>query len=287
MHLPVGQTLPPSRRRWRLAVAGVLILGVIVWAGADRLPANATHITDWRGAPEYHSLPAKSFRVASFNIHSGKGADARRDLDRIAGCIAEVRPDFVGLNEVHGSLLGVRFNQADELGRRLNMASQFVPAERRFWQPSFGNGLLSKVATSPVHKLPLPCTQGKKYRIAALTSFEVGGQTVRVLAVHLDRVKDRDKQMDQIFSLFCELESPAILMGDLNALPHDPRLKFWLETHPEICDVLGKMLGADAPPRRIDWILTRGLIPVDAGVLENEASDHPLVWAELQLPGRE
>lgn len=287
MHLPIGQTLLPSRRKWRLAAGGVLLLGVIVWAGADRLPANATHITTWQGTPEYHTLSAKSFRVVSFNIHGGKGTDGRRDLDRIAGCIASIRPDFVGLNEVHGSLFGVRFNQADELGRRLNMASQFVPAERRFWQPSFGNGLLSKVATSPVHKLPLPCTQGKKYRIAALTSFKVGGQTVRVLAVHLDRVKDRDKQMEQIFSLFCGLESPAILMGDLNALPNDPALKFWLETHPEICDVLGKILGAEAPARRIDWILTRGLTPVDAGFLENGASDHPLVWAELKISERE
>jgi endonuclease/exonuclease/phosphatase family metal-dependent hydrolase len=175
-------------------------------------------------------------------------------------------------------------NQADELGRQLEMASQFVPTESRFWQPSFGNGLLSQVVTTPVHKLPLPCTQGKKYRTATLTSFQVGDQTVRVLSVHLDRVQDRETQLEQVFSLFCDLRKPAILMGDLNTFPDDPLLKTWL-AHPDIHDAVADKLGSDAPPRRIDWIFTRGLKTVDAGYLSNEASDHPLVWAELRLGG--
>ena len=221
---PVGQSSKPSRWKWRLGLGVVLMLGAIAWIGADRVPANATRPLDWQGIAEQKSFPEKRFRIASFNIHGGKGTDRRLDLGRIAACIAEVHPDFVGLNEVHGTRFGTRLDQAAELGGHLKMAAMFVPTERRFWQPSFGNGLLSRVATTPVHQLPLPCTQGKKYRTATLTSFQVGEQTVRVLSVHLDRVQDRETQLERVFSLFCDLEKPAILMGDLNTFRDDPLL---------------------------------------------------------------
>jgi endonuclease/exonuclease/phosphatase (EEP) superfamily protein YafD len=38
---------------------------------------------------------------------------------------------------------------------------------------------------------------------------------------------------------------------------------------------------------RIDWILVEGLAVVDAGAVETDASDHPLIWAELAGPGQE
>lgn len=278
---------PPSKqtiRKGRLALVGLVLCALGVWIGSDRLPADATCETVWQGDPEHKSLPGNVFRIASFNIHGGKGRDGDLDLRRVADCIRAVRPQFVGLNEVHGSCFETRLNQADELGRHLGMASQFIPTEKRFWQPSFGNGLLANVATAAVHKLPLPCTQGKKYRTATLTTFEVGGQTVRVVSVHLDRVKDREVQLRQVFSLFSELRTPAILMGDLNTFPNDRLLKPFLE-NPDIKDAVGAKWGAEASANRIDWIFTRGLIIRDAGLLANDASDHPLVWAELEVPG--
>ena len=45
-------------------------------------------------------------------------------------------------------------------------------------------------------------------------------------------------------------------------------------------NVLGKRGGGD----RIDHIFTRGMHMLDAGVVDNSASDHPLVWARLSLP---
>ncbi|MCA9072104.1 MAG: endonuclease/exonuclease/phosphatase family protein, partial [Planctomycetaceae bacterium] len=251
--------------------------------GANRVPADATRKIAWSGKPELNSLPEKTFRVASFNIHGGKGTDRRLDLKRIADCLADVEPQFVGLNEVHGSQFGTRLNQAEELGQHLKMASLFVPTERRFWQPSFGNGLLTHVSTTSVHRLPLPCTQGKKYRTATLTSFQVDGQKVRVLSVHLDRMKDREVQLERVFSLFCDLEKPAILMGDLNTFPNDPLLAKWLKDS-DIRDAVHEGLGEADPPRRIDWIFTRGLQTIKGGCVGNEASDHPLVWAELRIP---
>jgi endonuclease/exonuclease/phosphatase family metal-dependent hydrolase len=49
-------------------------------------------------------------------------------------------------------------------------------------------------------------------------------------------------------------------------------------------DAVGSRMGARAPADRIDWIFTRGLETVSAGVEKNDASDHPMVWAELKLP---
>lgn len=283
----VGMILGRASNLWawkgRLALFGLIACGLAVWIGSDRVPADATRPRDWHGEANHKSLPGNTFRIASFNIHGGKGRDRELDLIRIAACIEEVRPHFVGLNEVHGTVFGTRLNQAQELGQLLGMASQFIPCESRFWQPSFGNGLLTEVATTPVHRLPLPCTQGKKYRTASLTSFQVGGQTVRVLSVHLDRVRDREVQLERMFSLFCDLETPAILMGDLNTFPDDSLLRRWLMSF-DILDAVGTIRGAEAPQRRIDWIFTRGLIVRDAGLLANVASDHPLVWAELEIP---
>ena len=42
----------------------------------------------------------KPLVIASYNIHRGVGLDRRRDLDRIAAVIEEMRPDVVGLQEV-------------------------------------------------------------------------------------------------------------------------------------------------------------------------------------------
>lgn len=275
----------PFKFRWKgwLAFCLVLVFVGVFWIGANRVPADATRKIAWRGDAKHKSLPDNTFRIASFNIHGGKGTDRRLDLRRIADCIEDVELQFVGLNEVHGSRFGTRLNQAEELGQHLQMAALFVPTERRFWQPSFGNGLLTHIATTPVHRLPLPCTQGKKYRTATLTSFQVGGQKVRVLSVHLDRVQDREVQLERVFSLFRDLEKPAILMGDLNTFPNDPLLANWLKDS-DIRDAIQKGLGEADPPNRIDWIFTRGLDTVKAGCVPNDASDHPLVWAELKIP---
>ena len=77
--------------------------------------------------------------------------------------------------------------------------------------------------------------------------------------------QDRETQLERVFSLFCDLEKPAILMGDLNTFRDDPLLAGWLED-PEIHDVIGETLGEKDFPRRIDWIFTRGLTAVAAGL---------------------
>ena len=72
-------------------------------------------------------------------------------------------------------------------------------------------------------------------------------------------------------------------MGDLNGEASDPSIVPFLQSA-GVKDAVGSVMGAAAPADRIDWIFTRGLEPISAGVEQNNASDHPMVWAELKLP---
>jgi len=252
--------------------------GLVVWCGSNRVPADPTEPLVLQGAVEHESLPGRLIRVGTFNIHGGKGRDGHFDLDRTAACLADL--DLAGLNEVHGDWLGRRRNQAAELGRKSGMAWLFAPTERRWWHNHFGNGLLTKVALTGFHRIPLPTTQSRKYRCAVLAGFQAGGQKVQVLTVHIDRVRDRETQLQAVIDLFLSLDEPAILMGDLNTTAHDPHLKRLLSL-PGVSDAVGEGLDGRVTARRIDWIITRGCRCVRAEYRATDASDHPFVRAEL------
>jgi endonuclease/exonuclease/phosphatase family metal-dependent hydrolase len=85
-----------------------------------------------------------------------------------------------------------------------------------------------------------------------------------------------------VIARFLALPEPAVLLGDLNSDANDPLIRGLLST-PGVCDAVGPKPGPNRA-ERIDWIIARGLRPVDAGIRDNGASDHPLVWAELELP---
>ena len=270
-------------RRIRRFSAGLLLLvvvGLLVWSGSRITPADPAERLAINGDVTHQTLDQSTFRIGTMNIHGGKGTDKRRDLGRIAVCLQGL--DLVGLNEVHGDRCGLRKNQADELGQRLSMQAVFAPTERRWWHNHFGNGVLTRVALENVQRIPLTGTQGKKFRNLILTSFRHQGQTVHVLATHIDRVKDRTHQLQATVSLFLSLAEPAILMGDLNTEATDPQIQRLLAVN-GVCDAVAQANKNHAPEKRIDWIFTRGLRCVTAGYVSTIASDHPVVWAELEI----
>ncbi len=69
-------------------------------------------------------------------------------------------------------------------------------------------------------------------------------------------------------------------MGDMNSLPDDPQIQRLLAT-PGVTDAIAS--GMPQPPSHIDWIFTRGLQTVAAGMIDHGASDHPCYWAELEV----
>src|SRR5512134_1393365 len=90
-------------------------------------------------AARHHLSPReRSLVVASYNIHRGVGLDRRRDLDRIAGVIEEMRPDVVGLQEVIRAAGGPQADQAGYLADRLRM-NLVMGVTRELEGGSYGN----------------------------------------------------------------------------------------------------------------------------------------------------
>lgn len=283
-------------------VAGCLLAACIVaalWQGADRVAVGSASGEGFHAASPHsprpnHSPAAHSgaFRVATFNIHSGRGADSLVDLNRTAGCLAPQglpAQSIIGLNEVQGPTFRGDANQAQLLGDMLNAAWLFAPTERRWWREHFGNAVLATCPVGSWLRIPLPSTGGKGFRNALLLTIRPGerpgDRPVQLLVTHLDRTQDRELQLAAVSSLFLSLAEPAILIGDLNTTRGDPALRELLAV-PGVQDAVAAGSRDDIPDR-IDWILVRGLRIVNAAVVPGNASDHPLVWADCAFPDRE
>ncbi len=282
------------RRNYRLlSHRGLLAAGVLAALITAGYLASRPRSTGSAAGVQFNGPPARpiaertTLRVGTFNIHSGRGADGIRDLPRTARALSEIPLDLVALQEVRGNLL-TGDNQASRLAETLEMAWLYAPAERRWYALEFGNALLAATGVQSWQRIALPRQFAPDYRNAVLTVVEHGGHAVRVLATHIHQrqQRERDAQLLAVAEIFLHLEEPAILLGDLNCPADQPPLRQLLQM-PGVIDAVGEAVrrkGASEPPGRVDWIITRGLRPIDGGIVDQGASDHPLVWAELELP---
>ena len=220
--------------------------------------------------------------IGSFNIHGCKGLDGRRDPDRTARDLAGL--DFVGLNEVRGGGMGSTQSQAEILGKSLGMAWLFAPAESQWYaRKQFGNAILTRLPVTRWMRIPLPRKYDYSFRNMLLADVRHQGRTIRVLVAHVNQRDPRERrmQLDCVLGMFLALDEPAVLVGDLNTRRDDPAMQAVLAT-PGVVNPVAQVLS----PREsdmIDWILVRGLRGVDAGIRDSGASDHPLIWAELEV----
>lgn len=259
------------------AVALAALVGIAVWIASERRPTGAAAGAALEGPPAKTTV-SRSFRVAAFNIHGAKGKDDRRDIDRVAALLRDV--DVVALNEVRGGGLGGE-DQASQLGKKLQIPWLFAPAESRWGRDSFGNGLLCSLPVKSWMRIPLP-TKGNVagLRNVILARVGVAGQDVNVLVVHIHRVEDRAEQLRTALALFDSLQPPSVILGDFNTRRGNSELAAFL-ARPDVTDAHAG--NAAEFPARIDWILTRGLKVRTSRIIPNDASDHPLVAAELEL----
>ena len=246
-----------------------------------RCPAGPAHGVGLF-SPEGHSPPEpfptdRPIRIGLLNMHGGKGAGNRADLDRTAAALGGL--DVIGLNEVHGPKAG-RPDQAARLGRKLGLPWLFAPTERRFGRMSFGNGLLSRLPAVAWQRIPVLGT--KKQRSFLLARLDWGGTGLNVLVTHVDRRRDRVEQLRTLLALFRCLAEPVVLMGDMNTPDDDPRIQALL-AEPGVTAVPGV---GQAGRQRVDWMVVRGLRATAGEMIDTDCSDHPLVRAELALPAQ-
>jgi endonuclease/exonuclease/phosphatase family metal-dependent hydrolase len=287
---PASCRAPAGRWTRRLTLLAAVAL-TVVYSGYQRQPCGADagrrlngDVTAAPPRATRHTPRATrhSLRIGTLNMHGGKGRDGRRDLVRTAELLAEL--DFAALNEVQGAFGWQTAGQAEQLGRRLGLRWLFAPTEERWWHYRFGNCALSSLEVTNWQIIPLRRETSHTYRNAVLLAARHDGAAVHIVATHLERgdEREREHQLRAVSELFLALAEPAILLGDLNTTLADTEMQR-LISQPGVHDPLGEALGAAAPPH-IDWILTRGLRTLDAGLIDNGASDHPLLWAELALP---
>jgi len=270
------------RRRIAAAIALLSIALALAWIGATPVPlppARGTALNRPNSTLASVAAVKTTLRLATFNIHSGFGADGSWDLKRTASVLRNF--DIIGLNEVRGFPMG--YGNMRTLGESLEMPWLFAPTERRWWFDEFGNGVLCRLPVESWRRTPLAGgARGYGFRNILQLAVRWNGKILNLLITHLDTREDRARQLRTLGEMFASSPSPAVLMGDLNTTPNDPALRAILSSGGAI-DAVGAKLG---PPtsNRIDWILTRGLDSVNAGIEDRGASDHPLVWAELRLP---
>ena len=111
---------------------------------------------------------------------------------------------------------------------------------------------------------------------------DVEGTQVLVLTTHLDhrtadpqRVASADAILDMLQAFG---PGPVVAMGDFNDVPGSTTWTRLMTVFTDTWAAVGRGDGftipVEAPTKRIDWILVRGLEPVSAEVLKSDASDH-------------
>jgi endonuclease/exonuclease/phosphatase family metal-dependent hydrolase len=131
-------------------------------------------------------------------------------------------------------------------------------------------------------RVPLPHSNVKGHGNYLEAELSFAGGTLHLLLTHVDRRRDRQAQLAAVLARFAELPTPAVLLGDLNSTAEEPQLQELLAGG-DVGDPLS-LPGAWGERPRYDWILTRGLRVLAAGVTDSAASDHPAFWVEVAPP---
>lgn len=233
----------------------------------------------------------REFRVMTFNIHHAEGVDGVLDVARIATLIRDARADVVGLQEVDRG--AERTGRRDLLKEIADLAGmRFVFGKNIDLQGGdYGNALLTSLPMVSEGNKLLPTTNGGEQRGVLQVVLEVAGTQVLVLTTHLDHRRDDAQRVASAQAITATIrswgEGPVVTMGDFNDVPGSPTYTRLAGLLTDVWAAVGQGDGftipVEAPTRRIDWILVRGLEPVRTEVVTTRASDHLPVVASVRL----
>jgi endonuclease/exonuclease/phosphatase family metal-dependent hydrolase len=167
-------------------------------------------------AQDESSRRTHSIRVATYNIHRGRGLDGRTRLERIAAVLATIDADVVALQEVVGAS-PLKPGQAAELGAALGMGWVMAPT-RHLRTALFGNVVLSRlpVRQHAQHDLTWhTCEPRNVQRV----DIEVASHVLHLYNVHLGTaLLERRHQAARVATLVHDkrVTGPKIVLGDFN-----------------------------------------------------------------------
>jgi endonuclease/exonuclease/phosphatase family metal-dependent hydrolase len=150
-------------------------------------------------------------RVATYNIHRGRGLDGRVSLRRIADVLQQIDADVVGVQEIYEA-------QAEFLARELGM--QLVTGIT-LHRPdgAYGNAILTRLGLRGVATFDLSVST-REARGGIRVDLGFQDQTLHVFNVHLGlRGRERAEQVKWLVErhiLWDDRSGPRIMIGDLN-----------------------------------------------------------------------
>ncbi len=288
--IPVLREYRTAIPKWTpsVAVAFVLLLMPLgylaVWSGPGAAPPSGFPV-----------------RVMSYNLHQGFDVNGYLAIEDLAGVIEDQKPDIVAVQEIsRGWMIDGSFDMLVWLSRRLEMPYAWGPAGDSVW----GNAIFSRYPISEARTQPMPNNDSLQMK-RSFTTARIdlgGGESLTVIATHLHNPPAeghlREPQVRALVSAWGRGQR-TVLMGDLNASPHDPEILLLAEAGLRDAFVVSELQGSgpdsgqDAseesqesrgagytstsrdPTRRIDYIwLSADLKASDFSVTDSLASDH-------------
>jgi endonuclease/exonuclease/phosphatase family metal-dependent hydrolase len=290
--------------RFHLAAALIALLSGCASIDFD-YPAAETSSYCPNGTPDI-SVRADVLRLLTLNASHGRKTAWNQmlvskkrtyeNLDLIASLLAESNADIVALQEADApSRWSGKFDHVDYLRDQTEYRCSLMGGHADTWLYTFGTALLTKSRMSEVKSVSFPASPPTTTKGFVKTSiaWDVQGRTVLVtiVSVHLDfsRKSVRDEQTGALVEELKNIESPLIVMGDLNSRwdqkrSHVQQLaeKLDLKAYEPQNDSLGTYKKTDG--KRLDWILvSHDLTFSRYEVLPDIVSDHLAVYAELSL----
>ena len=229
----------------------------------------------------------KHLLVMTYNIEGDaellKGED---HIAEIAKVINSVKPDIVGLNEVHRNTWQARFH--DQVGRLQQLTHMNGAFGHSYSElgGGYGNAMLTRGAILKTEVHNLPCSGEPRTVLAA--TVRIDNATIQFFVGHVAawgsiNSGERSRQLECLGSHIRVSRYPRIFVGDLNAPPSAKEIQDFRNLNTTL-----QISGPDLPPtqrimkQRLDYIFAdTGWKVINAQVLDTGPSDHRPVIAEL------
>jgi endonuclease/exonuclease/phosphatase family metal-dependent hydrolase len=236
-------------------------------------------------------------RIVSWNVHAMVGAGGRRDPERIARVVEELRPDVAGLQEV--GTPGLPPGSGDPaalLGTLTGMHSAFGPTMHHRRGFAYGNAVLSRHPVQAIRNYDLS-VPGREPRGCMRADVEVGGALVHFFCAHLGlHWRERRRQAAQLLSADIlrdtALAHPLVLVGDFNSLSSRSACPRWLRRQLVDCALSVRNEAPTFPSAfpflrldhcYVDAAFRVASVDVHRSALARRASDHLPLVVELEL----
>ena len=175
-------------------------------------------------------MKAHLLRIATYNVHRGRGLDQRTLPARIGAVVASLDADLVALQEVVGPTPSGLPGHVTEISEAAGMQWVMAPT-RHYKRHLYGNVVLSRHPVMDHARYELP-SQRREPRCCHRVDVQVHGHLLHFFNLHLGTgLMERRRQAVHLANILDEFEGPAplIMLGDFNEWTKGPATRVLTE----------------------------------------------------------